>query len=293
MKIKDPIGERIFRVFNYFFLTVLSLLCLYPMLFVVFVSLSKPHLYMAHSGLLFKPLGISLVSYKGVFANPNIWSGYKNTIWIVVVGVILNIFMTLLGAYFMSRKDVMMGRVITLMILFTMYFSGGMIPRYILMQNLGLINTLWALVLPGLISTYNMIILRTAFAAVPASLEESAKLDGANHYVILFRIMMPLCMPTIAVLILYYGVSHWNAWFDAMLFIRKRNLFPLQTILREILVANDTTSMSQGAGLADVEMMSQTIQYAVIVVATAPILCLYPFLQRYFVKGVMIGAVKG
>ena len=293
MTIKDPLGERVFRVINYFILSAFSLICLYPMLYVVFAAFSSPNLFMAHYGPLWKPLGFSLAPFRAVFANPNIWNGYKNTLWIVVVGVVLNIFMTLLGAYFLSRKDVMLGRTITLIILFTMYFSGGMIPSYILMQNLGLLNSRWALILPGLVSTYNMIIMRTAFVGVPPSLEESAKLDGANHYTILFRIMMPLCMPTIAVLILYYGVSHWNSWFGAMIYIRKRELYPLQLILREILVANDTNSMTQGGDIGDIEMISKTIQYAVIVVATAPILCLYPFLQRYFVKGVMIGAVKG
>lgn len=286
-------GEKVFSVINGIFLVFISLLCLYPVLYVVFVSFSSPALYMGHSGLLFKPLGFSLASYKAVLKNPNIWSGYKNTLWIVLVGVVMNIFMTVLGAYFLSRKDVLFGRAVTLFILFTMYFSGGMIPRYLLMQGMNLVNTRWALVLPGLISTYNMIIMRTAFAGVPDSLEESAKLDGANHFTILFRIMIPLTMPTIAVLVLYYGVSHWNSWFDAMLFIRKRDLYPLQLILREILVMNDTASMTHGDTMADAEMISQTVQYAVIVVATVPILLLYPFLQRYFVKGVMVGAVKG
>jgi putative aldouronate transport system permease protein len=248
---------------------------------------------MAHYGPLFGPVGFSLAPFEAVFENPNIWTGYRTTLWVVAVGLPLNIFMTMLGAYFLSRKDVMLGRLITMLILFTMYFSGGMIPRYILIDSIGLTDTRWALVLPVLVSTYNMIIMRTAFAAVPASLEESAKLDGANHYIILFRIMMPLCMPTIAVLILYYGVQHWNAWFDAMLFIRQKTMYPLQLILREILVQNDTSSMTAGSDIADIDMISQTIQYAVIVIATLPILCLYPFLQRYFIKGVMIGAVKG
>ena len=172
-----------------------------------------------------------------------------------------------------------------------MYFSGGLIPSFLLVQNLGLLDSRWALVLPGAISTFNMIILRTAMQGVPDSLTESAKLDGASHFRILFQIILPLVKPTLAVLVLFYGVSHWNSWFPAMIYLRSRELFPLQLILREILVMNDVAGLDFAAG--DVEMIAATIRYALIIVATVPILCLYPFLQRYFTKGVMIGAVKG
>jgi len=264
------------------------------MLYVVFVAFSSPNQFMAHSGALWLPLGFSLSSFQAVFNNPNVWSGYRNTLWILAVGIPINIFMTLLGAYFLSRRGVLFWRPIMLLILFTMYFSGGMIPGYLLVaRTLGLLNSRWAVILPGAISTFNMIILRTAMSSVPPSLEESAKIDGANHFIILFRIMLPLVMPTIAVLILFYGINHWNSWFGAMLYLHRRELFPLQLILREILVANDVGMGLEGVDLGDREMIAQTIQYAVIVVATVPILALYPFLQRFFVKGVMVGAVKG
>lgn len=293
MRIKVSTGEQIFNIFNILFMLVAMVLTLYPLLYILFASISVPSRFMMHDGLLYGPLGFSTSSYQAVFKNPNILSGYINTIIIVVGGVVLNIFMTVLGAYVLSRKGVMLNRIITLGIIFTMYFSGGLIPSYLLIRSLHLDNTLYSLIIPGAISTFNLIIMRTAFAAVPDSMEESAKLDGASHFTILFKIMIPLALPTVAVLVLYYGVAHWNSWFSAMIYLRKRELYPLQLILREVIIQNDTQAMTTGAGYDDREMLSETIKYAVIVVATAPILALYPFLQKYFVKGVMVGAVKG
>lgn len=194
---------------------------------------------------------------------------------------------------YISRKSLRFKKPIMLFIVFTMYFNGGLIPYYFTVKDLGLINSIWALIIPSSVSTFNLIIMRTSFEAIPDSLEESAKLDGANDFTILFRIIIPLAKPVIAVMVLYYGVSHWNAWFNAMLFLRDRALYPLQLILREILIKSDTASMTGGANAADVAQMSETLKYATIMVATVPILCLYPFLQKYFVKGVMVGAIKG
>jgi putative aldouronate transport system permease protein len=189
----------------------------------------------------------------------------------------------------------MWSRPVMIMIIITMYFNGGLIPNYFNIKELGLYNSIWSLILPGAISTFNLIILRTAFLAVPDSLEESAKLEGANHFVILFRIILPLTMPTVAVLILYYAVGHWNSWFNAMIYLKTRTKFPLQLILREILIQNDSTSMTAGMSgdTGDKLAIAETIRYATIIVATLPILCVYPFLQKYFTKGVMVGAVKG
>jgi len=285
-------GEILFRwLFNYPFLIFLTFVCLYPMLYVLFASFSEPARYMAHRGILWGSLGFSTASYGHVFDNPNILSGYRNTLWILAVGIPLNMLLTIIGAYFISRKGLMLFRPIMIMIIFTMYFSGGMIPTFLLVRDLGLLDFRWALILPGAVSTFNMIVLRTAMFAIPDSLEESAKLDGAGHFRILFQIMVPLVKPTMAVLVLFYGVGHWNSWFPAMIYLSSRELFPLQLILREILVLNDVSGLDIGAG--DVEMIAATIQYALIIVATVPILALYPFLQRYFTKGVMIGAVKG
>ena len=176
--------------------------------------------------------------------------------------------------------------------MFTMYFSGGLIPTYLWIKKLGLIDNLLVLIIPGAITTTNMIILRTAFYNVPESLEESARIDGAGHFTLLTKIIVPLIMPTLAVIALYYSVGHWNSWFNASIYIKKKTLYPLQLVLREILISNDTSAMMDDVALSEQAYISETIKYAVIVVSTVPILCLYPFLQRYFVQGIMVGAVK-
>lgn len=292
-KIRRSTGENIFNVFNILGMIILSIIMIYPLWYVIVASLSKPFELMAYRGVLLKPLGFNLEAYKAVIENPNIILGYKNTIFIVVVGTGVNILMTLLAAYGLSRKNLMFGRAITLMIVFTMYFGGGLIPGFLNIRQLGLYNSTFSLIIPGAISTTNMIILRTAIKGIPDSLEESAKLDGATHLQILFRIVLPLCVPTIAVLVLYYGVDHWNSWFSAAIYLRDRAKFPLQLFLREMLVSDGLDSMMMNTDMEDKAMIAETIKYAVIVVTTLPILCLYPFLQKYFVKGIMIGSVKG
>lgn len=294
MHIKESPSRKAFNVFNIIFMLFMIVITLYPLLYVVFASLSDSNELMKHSGLLLKPVGFSWAAYKAVFQNPNILQGYKNTIIVLISSVAVSMFLTCLAAYVLSRKNVLFNGAITFIIMFTMFFSGGMIPTYLLVNNLGLTNTYWALILPTAISTYNMIIMRTGFAAIPESLEESAKIDGANHFTILFKIVIPLAKPTMAVIVLYYAVACWNSWFNAMIYLQKRrDLQPLQLILRGILIENDTSSMQDGNVGQDTESVAETIKYAVIVVATLPILAIYPFLQKYFIKGIMIGAVKG
>jgi putative aldouronate transport system permease protein len=290
VRIKESFGEKVFNKINIIIMLVLVVVTLYPFWYVAVASFSDGDKLMQHSGLLFKPLGFSLSAYKVTFQNAMLVKGYLNTTFILVVGTFLNIVMTSLGAYFLSRKDVMWKKTIMFAIVFTMYFNGGLIPFYLTVKQLHLDNTLWALIIPNLINTYNLIIMRTAFMAIPDSLEESAKLDGASHFTILVRLILPLTGPTIAVMILYYGVGYWNAWFNASIFLRNRELFPLQLILREILLQN--TNADSNKTLIDQESIQQTIKYALIIVSTVPILCIYPFLQKYFVKGVMIGALK-
>ncbi|NOU62465.1 ABC transporter permease subunit [Paenibacillus sp. LMG 31461] len=265
---------------------------LYPMLHVLFSSLSKPELLMAYSGPLIKPLGFSIKAYEAVFNNKYILNGFINTSIIVVSGVTLNVFMTSLGAYFLSRKDVLFQRPITLFIIFTMYFQGGLIPFYFTVKGLGIDNTFLAIILPTAINTFNLIILRTGFASIPASLEEAARIDGASDYTVLCRVVLPLAKPMVAVVTLYYLVSHWNSWFNAMIFLTDKKMYPLQLILREILVQNDTSSMSTYSEVGQQESIGETIKYATIMIVTLPILFVYPFVQKYFEKGVMIGAVK-
>ncbi|QNK59532.1 carbohydrate ABC transporter permease [Paenibacillus sp. PAMC21692] len=291
MLMKRSAGERIFDIGNMMFMIVLSIVSLYPLLYVLFASFSDPDLMMRHRGLLLFPQGFSLSSYIHVFDNPMIRIGYMNTMFYVILGTLLNIVMTALGAYALSRKGVMWRNPIMFLIVFTMFFQGGLIPSYLLIGNIGLMDTRWALILPAAMSAYNLIIMRTSFQAIPVSLEEAARIDGANDFVILYKVILPLSLPVIAVMLLFYGVGHWNSWFSALVYLRTRELFPLQLLLREILITNDTRAMmTKIAG--DKASIGMTIKYATIIVSTLPILFIYPFLQKYFNKGVLIGALK-
>lgn len=294
MKIKRSKAEQAFNIFNIILMFVLMVVTLYPLLYVLFASLSDASKLMQHSGLLFKPLGLNLSSYKIVIQDRQILSGYMNTIIVVVAGVLISMVLTILGAYTLSRKNLYWGKMISMIVIIPMFFSGGLIPFYLLVKNLGMLDSLWALILPTALSTYNMMIMRTALAGVPKALEEAAEIDGANPLVVLFRILIPLTIPTIAVLILYYAVANWNSWFNAMLFLPKaKEKWPLQLVLRNLLIQNQTDDLTSGVAAADKFSASETIKYATIIVSTLPILCLYPFLQKYFLKGVMVGSVKG
>ncbi|MBR2885506.1 MAG: carbohydrate ABC transporter permease [Clostridia bacterium] len=292
-KIKTPLGERIFNVVNVIIMIGMIVITLYPFLYIVFASFSDSNQMMAHTGLLLKPLGFNLNSYAAVFKNDNILTGYKNTLCILVFGVAINLVLTFLGAYVLSRKDIMLKKPMTIFIIITMFVSGGMIPAYQLVMSLGIDNSYWSLMLPGAINTFNLIIMRTNFEGIPDSIGESAKIDGANDMVLLFKIILPLSLPIIAVIGLYYAVGIWNSWFGAMLYIRDRELYPLQLFLREILIENEAGDMANATDVGNKQAVTETIKYAVIMVSTLPILVLYPFLQKYFVKGTMAGAVKG
>jgi putative aldouronate transport system permease protein len=211
----------------------------------------------------------------------------------MVASLFLNIFLTLFAAYFLASKNVYFKKPVLFIILFTMFFNGGMIPNYLNIRSLHLYNTLWALILPGAISVYNTIIYRTAIEAIPDSLSESARIDGANDITVLFRIILPLVKPTTVVLLLYYGIGHWNSWFSASIYLQDNYKLPIQNVLRAILIANSNILNSAATENDKIDQFAETIKYAAIVITTVPVLCIYPFLQRYFVKGVMIGAVKG
>ena len=292
MKRSYQARDIVFSTLNGVFMLFVVVVTLYPFLYVLFASISDPVRMGQHMGLLLTPLGLSLASYRRVIQNPMILGGYLNTLLYMSTGTVLNLFLTSLGAYVLSRKKLLLRNAIMFFIIVTMFFSGGLIPFYLVVRGLGLADKLWALILPTAISSYNLIVMRTAFAQVPDSMEESTRMDGANDFRILFQIYIPLCMAVVAVMILFYSVGHWNAWFNAMIFMRKREKYPLQLILREILVASGTENMMTEASAMDREPIGETIKYATIIVATLPILFVYPFLQRYFIKGVMIGALK-
>jgi len=290
---KPGVGERIFTVANTTFMLLLIAVTAYPLLYVVFASFSDPASLVQARGIILAPRGFTTAAYQAVFSNPMIGIGYANTLVYAIAGTALNLVMTALGAYGLSRRNVLLRNPIMFLIVFTLFFSGGLIPTYLLVANtLGMVDTRWALILPSAINTWNLIVMRTAFQQVPEALEEAARIDGANDFTILFRIVLPLSMPVVAVMILFYGVYHWNAFFNALIYLRTRELYPLQLVLREILISNDTSSMTTNVSTRDAMPIGETIKYAVIVVATLPILVIYPFLQRYFVKGVLIGALK-
>ena len=292
MKKKNSNSFSIFNLFNICILSILALLCIYPIWYVLTASLSNGNLIMQHSGLLLLPIKPNIAAYIAVFKNKMILSGYLNTIKILIISLILQITMTSIGAYFFSRERVLFKKPLMFIITLTMFISGGMIPFYQNLRSLHLMNSHWGLILPFMISTYNMIILKTSFESIPKSLSEAARIDGAGHIRILFSIVLPLSKPVLAVMLLYYGVGVWNGWFWASTILTDRSMYPLQVILREILLSNDTSVMTQGVSSGDLEAVGATIRYATVIVATLPILCAYPFLQKYFTKGIMIGAVK-
>lgn len=291
MKLK--LGDAAFHCVNYTIMIFLVLVTAYPMYYVIMASFSRPDLFIAHEGLLWRPIGFSTAGYRALFRNPMVVKGMMNTIMLVLAGVSVNLILTVFGAYVLSRRGLMFKKPITIFIILTMFLNGGMIPFFLTVKAYGLYNSFWAQIIPTAINTFNLLIMRTGFENVPESLEESAKIDGARPLTVLFRIILPLSKATIAVIILYYAVGYWNSWFNAMIFLKDRAKFPLQLILREILIQNDTNSMMTGADLSDKDSVGEIIKYAVIVFSTMPIICLYPFLQKYFVAGVMIGAVKG
>lgn len=295
MYIKKSFGGKTFDVLNTLFLILLIVITLYPCYYVLVASVSNPVKIYEGSPLLLWPKDFAIYSYKQVIKDTQIWNGYRNTIFYVTCGTFLSVLLTTTAAFAASRKTLPGKNIIIFLIMFTMYFSGGLIPTYMVVSKLGLLNTPFAMILPQAVSTYNLIITLSYFRGMPESLVEAAKIDGASDFKVYSRIMVPLAKPIIAVISLYYAVAIWNNYFSALIYINDRNLYPLQLVLREILVQNDTTS-SQGAlnvSSIDSAAYAANIKYAIIVVSTVPILCLYPFIQKYFVKGVMIGAVKG
>jgi putative aldouronate transport system permease protein len=291
---KTTVPQRVFDFFNVLIMLLLMLATLYPFWHVVCASFSDGGTLLSHTGLLIAPLKFNFNSYKSVFGNPQIVSGYINTLIVLAGGLSLNMVMTSIGAYCLSRKNLYWTPFFMKLIIVTMFFSGGLIPTYLLIsRTLNMNDSLLALIIPGAVNTYNLIIMRTSFYELPDSLTESAEIDGASHVKIITKIVIPLSLPVIAVITLFYAVGHWNSWFSASIYLKSRSKYPLQLVLREILIMNSTLDMSADAAVGEKYFIGETIKYAIIVVATVPILFLYPFLQRYFVKGIMIGAVKG
>ncbi len=280
------------------FVILIFLIAVYPLYFVVIASFSEPHLVSTGEVFLI-PKEITLEGYQKVLRDEEIWTGYRNTIFYTVFGTALNLAITLPAAYALSRKQLAGRKLFMLLILFTMFFSGGMIPTYILVKGLHLTDTVWALILPCAASAYNIVVARTYFEnSIPGELEEAARIDGCSDFKAFFRIILPLSAPIVAVMTLFYGISHWNSYFDGMIYLSDRNLFPLQVILREILSvaqtsASQTMSAEDAVTMAEQARIADLVKYVIMIVATAPVMFIYPFVQKYFVKGIMIGSIKG
>lgn len=285
------VGEITFTVISYIVVTIATLICIFPFLYVISNSISDPK-YVISQSVYVIPKGFSTGAYKMVFENKQVWTSYGNTIFYTVAGTVLNIFTTLLFAYPLSRPDFSGRKFFNIFILITMFFSGGIIPLFIVINSLKLYNTYWSVLLPMGISTWNVIITRTFLSEIPGSLHESAMIDGANDIHILFRIIAPLSKPIIAVVGLYAAVGFWNMYFLPMIMTTKAELQPLQIYLMKIVVQNSSEGLGSVQGFERLLTASQ-LKYAIIIVSILPIICVYPFLQKYFIKGVMIGAVKG
>lgn len=288
-------GDKAFIILVYVLLSVVMLIVLYPLIYIVSASFSDPQAVVSGKVMLW-PVDVTLRGYKAVFKNPKILTGFMNSFIYMGVGTIVNLIMTMLCAYPLSRKEFTARNKIAALFVFTMYFSGGLMPTYMVVNKLGLINTRWAMIIPSAMSTYNMIIARTYMVnSIPDELYEAAQIDGCSPFKYLLKVVVPLCKPILAVLTLYYGIAKWNNYFDAMLYINDASLQPLTIVLREILIQNqiDPTMLTDASAIAKLQGMTELLKYAVIVVASVPVLAIYPFVQKYFVKGVTIGAVKG
>lgn len=289
--------DLIYEIITKMFLVVVMIVIIYPVYFVLVASFSDP-IYVNSGEMLFWPKGFTLLGYQRVFKDSRIWIGYRNTIMYTVLGTILGVAATMLAAYSLSRKDLPGRKIIMFLFIFTMYFSGGMIPYYLVVKGLGLVNSRTLMILSGAVSVYNIIIARSFLEAnIPEELKDAANIDGCGNARFFAQIVVPLSKAVIAVIALYLAVSYWNSYFNAMIFLTDTDKYPLQLYLRQILLTvSESASMDSSLdpqALIQLQQMGQVIKYGVIVVATVPIICVYPFIQKYFVKGVMIGSVKG
>lgn len=291
--------EKHFDKINILFVSLITLIILYPLIFVASASISNP--VAVNTGKMWLwPVEITFEGFKRVFSNQDLWRGYRNTIFYTFTSTVLHLAVLLPGAYALSRKEIMGKRFLNSFILFTMLVSGGMIPSYLLINNLGMLNTIWAVIIPGLIGAWNIFVTRTFFSqSIPDQLIESATIDGATEFQIFTKIVLPLSLPIIAVMALFKAVGMWNEYFSALIYLRNSDLFPLQLILREILVLNQFSAeamqtMGSDAAMSMVEMVNnaELVKYAAMIVSSVPLLIAYPFVQKYFVTGTLVGSVK-
>ncbi|MBD7943701.1 MULTISPECIES: carbohydrate ABC transporter permease [Psychrobacillus] len=293
---KFSLSDKGFDVLNKIFLAVIVILIVYPLVFVISASISDP-LAVSSGKMWLWPVDITFEGYRKILQNDSIWLGYRNTILYTAVGTLLHLFVLLPCAYALSRKELMGSKYILWLVLFTMMFSGGLIPTYLVIKTLGMLDTMWALVIPGVVGAWSILVARTFFqSSIPDQLVEAAKIDGASDFYMFIKIVLPLSMPIIAVMALFHAVGLWNQYFNALIYLSDRDKYPLQLILREILVVNQA-QLGEGSGEQTESLIQQVrtgglIKYAVIIISSLPLLIVYPFLQRFFVQGVLIGSIK-
>lgn len=298
MMAKFSLSDKAFDRLNFLFVLLITLIIIYPLIFVISASISDPHAVNTGKMWLW-PVDVTFEGFQRVFQNDAIWTGYKNTILYTAIGVVIHLFVLLPASYALSRKELMGKKFWLWFILFTMLFNGGLIPTYLVVRNLQMLDTMWAIVIPGVVGAWSILVARTFFQqTIPDQLVEAAKIDGASDIYLFFKVVLPLSMPIIAVMALFHGVALWNQYFNALIYLRSEDKFPLQLILRQILILNEVSadSASSAAGsaqsFADQIKTASLVKYAVIIVSALPLLIVYPFLQRFFVKGVLIGSVK-
>ncbi|MBO9604471.1 MAG: carbohydrate ABC transporter permease [Paenibacillaceae bacterium] len=288
-------SDRAFDIVVHVLLALLLLVVLYPLLYIVSASFSDPYA-VTNGQMLLWPVGFTWEGYDKIFASDDIWNGYKNAIVYTLVGTTVNVVLTIMAAYPLSRSNFMARNFFMSLFAFTMFFSGGLIPLYMVVKALGLLNSMWALIIPSAVSIWNIIVARTYFQmSIPNELYEAAQIDGCRNFRYLLSVVLPLSKPIVAVLVLFYGVGHWNKFFDALIFLNDEDKYPLQLILRNILIKNMLSEqmLDQFTDFAEQDRIAEVIKYGLIVVSSVPMLVIYPFVQKYFIKGVMIGAIKG
>lgn len=298
--IKETKQDRFFLACNYLFLCLALVIVAYPILYILSASISSPKL-VASGAMWLWPKGITFEGYERVFRDTKIWTGYGNTIVYALVGTFVNLLVTVPAAYTLSRKDLVGRNFFMAVFMVTMFFGGGLVPTYLLVKNLGLVDSMWALILPGATSVWNLIVCRTYFqTSIPKELQEAAEIDGCSNFGLFFKIVLPLSSSIIAVMALFFGVGHWNNYFSAMIYLNDAGKYPLQLVLRQILVLQEMSAQVAGpidastaSALNNRAEVAALVKYTVIIVSTLPVIIVYPFLQRYFVQGVMIGSVKG
>jgi len=286
-------GDRIFDLFTVIIGAVIILIIAYPLYFVLIASFSKAEDVLM-GRVIMLPRNVTFASYKLVLTEPKIWIGYRNTVYYAVLGTVINLTLTTLAAYPLSRRDMPARGLLTFVISFTMLFNGGIVPTYLVVRNLKMTDSIWAMVIPNAIATYNLLVMKNFFqSSIPVELQEASQIDGCSDFRMLLSIVLPLSTAIIAVMILFYAVDHWNAFFNAVIYLRNRSLFPLQLYLREILLQNQEIGTADATGLYERMMQVETMKYAIILISSMPVLLMYPLAQKHFVKGVMIGAIKG